>query len=266
MTTAAYVLGNEWHLARQRLDLLEAAFDPDSLGQLNALGVQEGWQCLDVGAGGGSIAAWLCNSVGPSGKVVATDIDTRLLAALDCPRLEILCHDIAAEGFDTTDFDLVHTRAVLCHLAERERALDHIVDAVRPGGWVLIEEPDYITEAIVTNGDPVAEAMFVKVNDAKEQLVAPHGFDRFYGRRVLSQLRARGLTDVATEGRVSVTVGGSAPAQFHRLSMQQMAERIVAGGRVSATEVDTYCALLMDPSLVFVWPTMMATRGRKRPQ
>jgi SAM-dependent methyltransferase len=266
MTTTGYLLGNEWQLARQRLDLLERVFDPESQAQLNALGVQADWRCLDVGAGGGSIAAWLCNRVGPARKIVATDIDTRLLAALDCPRFEIVLHDIVADGFATADFDLVHTRAALCHLAERTRALDHIVDAVRPGGWVLIEEPDYITEAIVAGGDSVAAATFRNVNEAKERFVASHGFDRFYGRRVLSELRARGFIDVTTEGRVSVTPGGGAAAQFHQLSIQQMRDRIVAGGRVSGQEVDDYCAVLMDPSLVFVWPTMLATRGRKPPR
>jgi SAM-dependent methyltransferase len=263
MTTADYLLGNDWHLARQRLDLLEAVFDPDTLEHMDALGMQPDWWCLDVGAGGGSIAKWLCARRGANGRVVTTDIDTRLLDALGCPQLEILRHDIVTQGFPQAEFHLVHTRAVLCHLADRNRALDHLVDALRPGAWALIEEPDYITEAIIPNGDSAAEATFRKVTDAKDRFVASHGFDRLYGRRVSGALRARGFTEIATEGRVAITPGSSPAALFFRLSTQQMRDRLVADGCVSGQDVDAYCSLLADPSHEFMWPTMLATRGRK---
>lgn len=48
-------------------------------------------------------------------------------------------------------FDLVHARALLCHLPEREQALDRMLGAVRPGGWILVEEPDYVSVAIVAD-------------------------------------------------------------------------------------------------------------------
>lgn len=75
VTKSGYLLGNEWELARQRLGLLEDAFDVNSMRYLNDLGVSDGWQCLEVGAGGGSIVGWLCRQVGPGGRVVATDLD-----------------------------------------------------------------------------------------------------------------------------------------------------------------------------------------------
>jgi hypothetical protein len=194
---------------------------------------------------------------------VATDIDTRLLDSRDCPRLEIVRHDIVAEGFSRAEFDLVHTRGVLFFLAERKRALEHMIDALRPGGWALIEEPDFITLTICPNGDSAAEALFRKVTDALHQLGASHGYDRFHARRVFGELRAHGFTELASEGRVAVTPGRSTAAMFYRLSTQQMCEHLVADGQVSDQEVDAYCALLADPSHVFMWPTMLATRGRK---
>jgi SAM-dependent methyltransferase len=195
--------------------------------------------------------------------VVATDIDTGLLDSLDCPRLEIVRHDIVAEGFSRAEFDLVHTRGVLFFLAERKRALEHMIDALRPGGWALIEEPDFITRTIISSGDTAAEALFRRVDDALNELGASHGYDRFYARRLFSELRAHGFTELASEGRVTVTPGGSPAAMFYRLPTQQMREHLVADGRVSDQEVDAYCALLTDPSRVFMWPTMLATRGRK---
>jgi len=61
----------------ERLSLLEQLFDPTTRRR-RAL-VRPGWRCLEVGAGRGSIAVWLTEQVGPSGHVVATDLNTEYL-------------------------------------------------------------------------------------------------------------------------------------------------------------------------------------------
>jgi ubiquinone/menaquinone biosynthesis C-methylase UbiE len=76
-----------------------------------------------VGGGGGSITEWLCQQVGPRGQVVATDINTRFLEALDYPNLEVRHHDILADELEPAAFDLVHVRFVLMHLAEPRRVV-----------------------------------------------------------------------------------------------------------------------------------------------
>jgi ubiquinone/menaquinone biosynthesis C-methylase UbiE len=62
----------------ERLGLIERKNDPFSQRLLATLGIQQGWRCLEVGAGHGSVAGWLAAQVGPQGKVVATDINPRL--------------------------------------------------------------------------------------------------------------------------------------------------------------------------------------------
>jgi hypothetical protein len=54
---------------------LEATFDPSTISYLTGVGVTYGWACWEIGAGGGSIARWLAERVGPTGSVLATDID-----------------------------------------------------------------------------------------------------------------------------------------------------------------------------------------------
>ena len=63
-----------------RLALLEQIFDPLSRRRRDM--VQPGWRCLEVGAGRGSMAVWLAQRVGPSGHVVATDVDVGYLEQL----------------------------------------------------------------------------------------------------------------------------------------------------------------------------------------
>ena len=73
-----YALDNSWSKAKRRLALLEFYLDPKTKRRALALGLPYGWRCLEVGAGGGSIALWLSDQVGMEGKVVATDINPTL--------------------------------------------------------------------------------------------------------------------------------------------------------------------------------------------
>ena len=41
------------------------------------VGIAPGWHCCDVGSGAGSVAAWMAEQVGSSGRVLSLDVDTR---------------------------------------------------------------------------------------------------------------------------------------------------------------------------------------------
>ena len=51
-----------------RLKLLEALCDPWTFRHLDGIGVRQGWRCLEVGAGAGSVVRWLSERVGPHGR------------------------------------------------------------------------------------------------------------------------------------------------------------------------------------------------------
>ena len=59
----------------ERLERVAALTDPATIRYLEQIGVGEGWQCAEVGAGSGSIARWLSNRVGHFGRVEAIDIE-----------------------------------------------------------------------------------------------------------------------------------------------------------------------------------------------
>jgi ubiquinone/menaquinone biosynthesis C-methylase UbiE len=121
---------------------LEAVFDHATTRRLADLGVGAGWRCLEVGCGAGGVALWLAGRVGATGRVLATDLDTRFLAGHAQPNLDVQTHDITADALEPGSFDLAHTRNVLAHLPDRRRALDRMIDVVRPGGWILVEDTD----------------------------------------------------------------------------------------------------------------------------
>lgn len=161
--------------------------------------------------------------MGSRGRVVATDIDTRFLRALRRPNLEVRCHDIVVDSLEVGAFDLVHARLVLAHLQERDGALISLVDALRPGGWLLVEEMDFRSLAPVM--DDRRGALFLKVAHASSAVLRARGFDPQYGGRLAADVQALGLTELGGEGRSSVCSAGSPGAHARRTRSTNSAPR-----------------------------------------
>src|SRR5690606_31823780 len=94
-----------------RLRLLESVFDENSHKCLLSTGSLEGRSCLEVGAGAGSIAAWMSSQVGPEGEVVAVDSNSRFLRDL-APNVHVIEGDITRAPVPSGHFDLAHARYV----------------------------------------------------------------------------------------------------------------------------------------------------------
>src|SRR3954468_7832702 len=125
-----YALDPAWHAERERLESLPSLYDARTLQLCERLGLSAGWECLDAGAGTGSLAAALAERVGPAGRgtaldadarflppreagVAARDADARFLAPLESERLTVVEADLPAASPPARRFDLVHARLVL---------------------------------------------------------------------------------------------------------------------------------------------------------
>jgi ubiquinone/menaquinone biosynthesis C-methylase UbiE len=105
----------------QRFKSLETIYDPITFRHLKDLGISEGWECLEVGGGGGSVSRWLSDKVGSKGRVLITDINPIFLTEMGSKlgNTSVLQHDITNEsGIPKRAFDLAHARLVLIHLAQ----------------------------------------------------------------------------------------------------------------------------------------------------
>src|SRR6184192_2927536 len=137
-----YVLGHHLKGEEKRLALMSELLDPMHRRSLQSLGaIKSGARTLEVGCGNGSISAWLAERVAPGGQAVAVDLDLSLADA-DVPGLELRQGDICAGPVVPADFDLVTARAVLHHVADAEAAVTNLVASARPGGAILLIEPD----------------------------------------------------------------------------------------------------------------------------
>jgi SAM-dependent methyltransferase len=258
-----YALDNTQPQTEQRFGSLQACYDPVTTRHLETIGVGDGWRCLEVGGGGGSIARWLSRQVHPTGSVLVTDIEPRWMAGFAEPNVEVRVHDIVNDPLPEAAFDLVHARLVLLHLPGRRRALDSMLRALRPGGWVLLEEFVHPFPLDLRGVAPDATACFERVHEAMVAVIAESGADMDWGRQVYGVLRERGCTEVAAEGFYEVWAGGSTGIRLHAANCDQLAEQIVDSGRADPADLDTFRRLLDDPALTVNSQLLISTRGRR---
>lgn len=252
-----YLYDQAWEKERQRIAGMEALWDPGTIAELERLGVAEGWRCLDVGAGGGTVAQWLAGRVGEGGHVVAADLDTRYLEPVAADNLEVVQNDITA-GAPGEGFDLVHARLLLEHIPDTD-ALANMVAATKPGGWLLLEDYDFAS-SVGYPAHPLAD----RVQDAVLGFMSEVGsFDPNYGRRLVGELRAAGLDQVEGDGRVRVLYGGTPGTDFFRFSLESLRAVLTERGDATDAEIDECLALFDDPDRVLLSPAMIAARGRR---
>jgi SAM-dependent methyltransferase len=250
-----------------RLRVQESALDPVTFGHLEALGVAPGWHCLEAGAGGGSVAVWLARRVGPTGRVVAADRETALLEQAELPRvfphLEVRRVDLAEAEPEPAAYDLVHARDLLIHLPTREAVLARLAAAVKPGGWILVEEPDLVTEGPDPTAPEPLRRRYGKVLAAIHGFLAAQGLDLCFGARLFGLLRSLGFEEVHAEGRVRSYAGGGAETSPHMLAFAQLRGPVTAGGAVTAEEYDAFLALADDPAFAWREGLTVSARGRR---
>jgi ubiquinone/menaquinone biosynthesis C-methylase UbiE len=262
-----YVFDNAALEAVQRFESLEALYDSRTIRFLTATGVDSGWRCLEVGAGGGSIAAWLSDRVGTNGHVLVTDIDPSHLAALTAsgrPNLEIELHDVGVDPLPEATFDLIHARLVLIHVPQRVAALSRLVGALKSDGWIVIE--DYAQQFIDRSfpaSDPERYKVVATMLAAMEQVMISHGMDPTWGSSLYRRFSGLGLIEIGLEGHFAAWAGGSPGAQLFQANFEQVRAEAVDAGLVTDAEVDRAVAELRAHDFAFSSPAMMTAWGRK---
>lgn len=229
--------------------------DPMTIDRLRRFALPVGARCLDLGAGQGSITRWLADQVGPE-AVTAVDRSVAPLAGLAARGVTVVETDVAEWEPTSASFDLVHARALLTHIPEREALLVRMASWVAPGGWLLVTDPaDF----------PVASSPWPVMRRAAgvlTTLAAQMGTDPGWARRYPAQLRDAGLVDVDAECRLRMMAGGSRESlMLARLYAHARPAMIAAGS--SDADLDEIQRLLHSPDYLDLPPAVVRAWGRR---
>ena len=257
-----YLLDNQAHETEVRFGALAELFDQNTFRHLDALGVGHGWRCWEVGAGGPTVANWLAERVGPSGYVVATDIDLSWLPEVEPVRFDARRLDVALDDPPAEGLDLVHARLVLVHVRERDEALRRMAAALRPGGWLVIEDFDVALQprAVIDESRPDHQVAN-RIRAGFEALLAQRGADLEYGRKLPRLLREVGLTEVAADAYMPVAL--SAVAALEEANVHQVRDALIGQRHATPAEIRSHLDALRRGALDLATPPMISAWGRR---
>lgn len=253
-----YIFDNAAALEYERLDLMSKILDGWTRGYLRALGVDQGWHCLELGGGNGSISEWLCETVGGSGSVTAIDIKPVLLDLIPAQNLTVQQLDLRTGQLPDGAFDLVCCRAMLHQISEyAEPVLERMAAAVKPGGWLLVQEPDF---HLAPTTEPAAWA------DTWSALIKwgqANGVDWLIGRRLPGMVSRLGLERPLAKTDVQNIRGTDRGARYFKLFFAEVRDRVINSGQLDAATFDAAAALLDDPDCWVQCWMMTAVWARK---
>ncbi|MEV6718797.1 methyltransferase domain-containing protein [Lentzea sp. NPDC051208] len=251
-----YLFGDSGESLDPKFDALSSLLDAGTFARVEQLGVSGGWRCLEVGGGGGSVANWLADVVAPAGHVTVTDIDVTRLEERD--NVTVLEHDVASNILPGNAFDLVHARLVLFYLPARDLVLRKLRDALRPGGWLVLEEFDCLPLEVLSAAPDDAK-LIMRVKNALLTLLDQAGAELAWGARVERALRDAGLHDVSGSRDVQEWEGGSAGCRLLAETARLVRKKLP----LSDEEFDRYLELMASPETVVSSYAICSAQGRR---
>lgn len=262
-TEPGYLLDNQQSQAGIRFGALSELFDPVTFRHVDRLGITTGMRCWEVGAGSASVPLGLAERVGPTGTVVATDIDVSWTGGSATGGvIEVVRHDVAADPPPPGGFDLVHARLVLVHVTDRAEALRRMVEALRPGGRLLLEDADPGLQPLLCPDESGPEQRLAnRLRSGFRELMAARGADLTYGRTLPRLLREAGLEDVQADAYFPIT--SPACSVLEAATVRQIRGLLVAEGLATDEEIDRHLASVATGRLDLATAPLISAWGRR---
>lgn len=248
---------DEVDIERVRLGMLATARDPKTFAVLEGVGITPGMRVLEVGAGAGTVSAWMAERVGADGHVLSTDIDLQFHGEMP-GNVEVRQHDIENEDLPAEKFDLIHARAVLQHVPSREAVIPKLIDALEPGGWLVLEDSQFLGFAEQGLAEPYRSIHRIIAAGSQEEWRDPD-----FGLQILDRMRQHGLTDLDIVGDVWPMRPHEPSGEWWFLALERAIPHLVAAGLVTQDDGQAALEQVRAPGFVMLSPTSIATLGRR---
>ncbi|MES4904811.1 MULTISPECIES: methyltransferase domain-containing protein [unclassified Streptomyces] len=196
---------------------------------LDALDARPGHTALDLGCGPGTDLAALAEAVAPSGTVIGVDTDPAMVdrareRTADLPAVDVRLGDAHALPLADASVDRARTDRTLQHVTDPAQVLAEARRVLRPGGRLVMAEPDWDSLA-VDHPDPEISRAYTR-----------HIADRIVRNAVIGRQLPRLATEAgfAVPSVVPVTsVFRDVRSADRILGFQRNAERAAAAGYLS---------------------------------
>lgn len=245
-----------------RLKLLEDAFDAQTQQIIQSSGIASGWKCLELGPGAGSILAWLGDLVGKSGQVVGVDKNIEFLQPIAVSQIQIVAGNILDVELESSSFDLIHARYVLIHIVEAIKVVEKLVDLLKPGGLLILEEPDFTASQVIDNSSPNAQA-HQRVNEAINQMFIDLSLDPAFGLKLPLLMQQTKLNVEHIVDNRHFCCGDSKVAKVMGSSAATLQNKYVQTQKASTSDVQAYINNSCDRNFWTIYYSTISIIGKK---
>ncbi len=243
---------NEQASEYKRLCLVQDSFDEKSKKHLLKAGLKSGMACLEVGLGAGSLASWMKDEVGREGSVLGVDL-TIAYAGKEI-EYELLEGNILELDI-TKRFDLIHLRYTLVHNTKSKAIIQKLYTLLKPGGKLVIEEPDFTLAKWMDAKDLQA---CKRVNSAICKMFEGKGLRPYYGSTAQLELIDAGFTIEESKSYLHLCSGDEAVAKVMAYSAEALSDAYLATGVCSHDDIEAYIQACKDPDSLGVYYATVA--------
>jgi SAM-dependent methyltransferase len=175
---------------------------------------------------------------------------------------EVLRHDVGVEPPPAGEFDLVHARLLLTHVPQRNEALASMVRALRPGGWLVIEDADPALQPLICPDEYGPEQELAnRLRRGFRSLMAGRGAELAFGRTLPRLLREAGLGEVQADAFFPIT--SPACTALELATVRQIRDRLVTAELASEAEIEQHLANVASGRLDLATAPLISAWGRK---
>ncbi|MDB5438006.1 MAG: hypothetical protein JWM33_433 [Caulobacteraceae bacterium] len=221
----------------QRLDAMHAlaAFQIYKQETFELLRLKPGFHVADIGCGTGDDARILAGMVGGAGRVTGFDLSAAMLEQArerhaDVPGLTFRNASADALGVDEASFDAIRADRVLIHVPDPKRALNELIRVIKPGGRIVISEPDMPGCWVASND--------YATTDLVMQQIARSCVSPYLARDLLAMFRDAGLRDVSLAVRTVTAFDAVSVGKI--LDFESVVKGMLAHGLLAPDQAQTW--------------------------
>jgi len=236
---------------------------------LNQIRIRPGWRTIDVGCGPLGILHLLSERVGSKGIVVGLEREPRFaymaqhqVARRHLGNATVLQADVLASGLQNCSFDFAHERLVMVNMSSPETLLAELVDLVRPGGIVAVEEIDnasWVCQPPHSSWDKLLQTFHAAFRAS--------GGNVFIGRHLPELLWAAGLEDVQYKVHVDFAMPGGYRRTHLLTLIDSLREQVSSLGLLTEGELASHREALTNhldnPNTIVIDKLLGQAWGRK---
>ena len=170
--------------------------------------------------------------------------------------LELRNADIVAGPVERGTFELVTARAVLHHVADAQAAIANMALGLKPGGALLLIEPDFLPVSVAE--PPEVRAFW----DGWLTWSRERGIDYHIGRTLAPRLASLGLTNISGTAETAVYNGGSLWADYWIDTIAELRDDLITSGKFDERLIDKFLAYCADSNWWTQTIAFTAVHGR----